>query len=298
VEIALDDESADTQPEPQQVAKLDLSKYRTGALVEHLIELISIPGSLILIILTTFLLMIAVVITVMIMFYNARLSGMMWIVTCGYSLLCAAVLGPLLGILRLTYRGLGNTEEILKIILGIAQQAAIDNENLQSGTARMPSGPELVGQVYDGVVLPALGQAVGGAFSIFGTPILWMYRRTIGSAVRYLLRKVEPPQLTAEQETQIQNGLEQGIATAANYSGRIQKYTSRATAVVSSIGGGLRIYIMRPLFLLFGGLLLVAALPIILYRIWVGTAVEQEQLLNDLNQSLSWHATLIDTFVG
>ncbi len=67
----MEDEPADRQlAEPGQVAQLDLSKYRSRELVEHLVELISIPGSFLLIMLTTFVLMIAVVITVIIMFYN------------------------------------------------------------------------------------------------------------------------------------------------------------------------------------------------------------------------------------
>ncbi len=136
------------------------------------------------------------------------------------------------------------------------------------------------------------------AFSIFGTPILWMYRRTIGSSVRYLIKKVEPPPLTTEQDTRLQNGLEQGIATTAKYSVQIQKYTSRATQVVARVGGGLRIYIMCPLFFLYSGLLLVAALPIVLYRIWVGIPVETEPLINGLKQSVSLHITLIDAFMG
>lgn len=70
----MEDEPADRQlAEPGQVAQLDLSKYRSRELVEHLVELISIPGSFLLIMLTTFVLMIAVVITVIIMFYNAHL---------------------------------------------------------------------------------------------------------------------------------------------------------------------------------------------------------------------------------
>jgi len=162
----------------------------------------------------------------------------------------------------------------------------------------MPSGAELVAQVYEGAVLPALEQAVGSVFSIFGTPILWMYRRTIGSSVRYLIKKVEPPPLTTEQDARIQHGLEQGIAKTAKYSVQIQKYTSRATKVVSSVGGGLRIYIMRPLFLLYSGLLLVAALPIVLYRIWVGIPVQTGQWINDVNQFVSLQITLIDMFAG
>ena len=294
----LDEKNPDEQrSESQQVAKLDLTKYRTRELVAHLTELISIPGAFMKVVLTSFVLMIAVGITVMIMFWNAQLSGLMWILVCAYALLCGATLGPLLGILRVIYAGLGNIEEILKTILSITRQAANDTENLQTGAARLPSGGELVAQIYDGVLMPALEQSIEGVFSVFGTPVLWLYRRTIGSSVRYLIRKVEPPKLTEEQHAEIQQQVEQGITTTAKYSVQIEKYTDRAAEMVGTIGGGIRMYVMRPLFLAYCVLLLVAVLPILFYRWWFGTPVETEQLINEVNQHLTMLATARGTFV-
>ena len=103
--------------------------------------------------------------------------------------------------------------------------------------------------------------------------------------------------MTEEQHAEIQQQVEQGITTTAKYSVQIEKYTGRAAEMVGTIGGGIRMYVMRPLFLAYCVLLLVAVLPILFYRWWFGTPVETEQLINEVNQHLTMLATARGTFV-
>lgn len=251
-------------------AKLDLKKYRTGELTEQLTELISIPGALYKIVVTTFVMFLVVSAVIALMIYFIEASGFVWFFVCVYSLLFALVAGFALGLLRVVYRSLGNIESILKLTLGIAQNAAADSEQLQSGKVRPPTGSELISQVYEDVVAPTLEKAVVSVFGWFGGPVYWIYNRTISSGIRLVLRRVSMPQLSEEQDAAISKGFEAGVTESSGYALQIQRFTDNAAGIVGTIGGGIRSYVMRPIFVGYCILLSVAAIPILVFGLWYG----------------------------
>ena len=121
----------------------------------------------------------------------------------------------------------------------------------------------MVAQVYDGVVLPAMERAVASAFGFLAPPLLWAYRRTIGLAVRYVVRSVARKQTTGEDERQSVEDAKSALAAFSSYSETIRAYTSSAANLVGGIGGKIRFYAMLPLYVVFIVALLLAVAPII-----------------------------------
>lgn len=246
--------------------KLDLSRYRTGGLVGNLVELISVPHALRRVVVVTLYLTTAVCFAIGVIFYQATLSGIGWLVLCAYSLIAGFGLGILLGFLRVLSRALVSIEELLKITLKITESAADDYANLQSGATRMPSAGELVEQVYEEVLLPTMEEAVSEAFGFIGRPILWLYRRSIGAAVRYVIKKMARFSMTQEQAVATVEETKQHIETLAKYPEYIRDYTKRAAELVHRVSRKIRFYATLPLYIAFFLCLFMASVPILVLR--------------------------------
>ncbi len=155
---------------------------------------------------------------------------------------------------------------ILSIVLETTGKVATDYEQLHTGKMRMPSGGELVEQVYDGVVFPVMERVVAKAFGFVGGPILWTYRRTVGLAVRTLVKRVNSKVTNVEQEQDIATSAKEGLAAIAKYSDTINTYTSSAAQYVEGVGSTIRFYAMLPLYVLFAISLALATIPILVVR--------------------------------
>jgi len=261
--MAKDKPAFDGESSIEKTAKLDLAQYRTGDLVERLTELISVPKALRKVIATTLLFSSLCVFACFLISYFSELTRLPWLAICAYSLVAGFILGAILGILRIASTALLNVESILGIVLEITRAAATDYEKIQAGEVRMPSGGELVEQVYRDVVSPAIEQAIAGAFGFLGKPLLWTYHRTIGSAVRFMIGRVKRRQLTDQQEQRVSNQAEAGLSTIAAYSETIASYTSSASKIVEDIGNKIRFYAMLPMYVLFSVALLLATIPVL-----------------------------------
>lgn len=247
----------------KEVAKLDLSQYRTGPLVERLVEVISLPLALLRVVLTMVVLAIAMPIACYLVLPMEDFSTMMSAGAYLYSIVFGFVLGLLLGIVRVVAIAMRSVEEVLNIILQLTAQAAGDYEHLQSGSKRMPSGGELMQQVYDEVALPAMEKAAGKAFSFLGAPIFWVYRRTLGSAVRFVITSVAGKESDEQENDKISTAAESGLAAVAKYSDRIQRFTSAASGIVSGISRRIRVVAMTPLYVIFTGFVLIGTVPLV-----------------------------------
>lgn len=254
--------------EESSATKLDLSRYRTSGLVGHVVELISVPHALRRVIVVTLYLSTAVCAAIGLIFAQAELSGVGWIVLCAYSLIAGFGLGILLGFLRVLSRALASIEELLKITLNITGNAADDYANLQSGTMQMPSAGELVEQVYEEVVLPTIEEAVSEAFGFLGRPILWLYRRSVGAAVRYVIKKMARFTMTQKQETATVEETKQHIGTLSKYSQHIRDYTTQAAEFVHRVSRRIRFFATLPLYIAFFVCLFMAFVPILVVRLF------------------------------
>jgi hypothetical protein len=260
------DHLADGDPEQAQVARLDLSKYRTSELVGQLTELISVPKMFLRVGSFAILLGILAIVACCLIFAYSEVNLIPWLTVCAYSLVIGLLLGVILGFLRVLARGMQNIEAVLRIGLEITGEAATDYEQLQTGEMQLPSGGELIEQVFREVVSPALEKAVANAFGILGRPLLWFYRLTIRSSVNYLLARVRRKVTRAEHEQVVADKAVSGLGVIAKYSDRITAVTEIALSIITKTGRTIRFFVMFPLYALFLAALLLATLPILLVR--------------------------------
>ncbi len=256
---------ADTPP-PVSVGTIDLAKYRTADLAERLTELISVPQAFRKILTTTCILAVLSTVACYLAHVHSEITLTPLLCISAYSLATGVIFGLVLGVLRILATALQNIESILKIVLEITGMAAMEYEQIQEGTIRLPSGGELAEEVYEGVVLPVMERAVASAFGVLGAPLLWTYRRTAGSAVRYLIKRVSRTKITANDGQAFAQNANSGLAAVAKYSETAKAFTSRASEFVGNIGRKIRLYTILPIYILFLASLAIAAVPILVTR--------------------------------
>ena len=211
-----------------------------------------------------------------------NLSGILVILAYVYAVFIGLVLGGCVGILRVFWTALRSVEAVLNILLEITGYAAADYERVQSGQAKMPTGGELMQQVYEEVISPAIAKAISGSFGWLGIPILWLYRRTLGFAVSLVIQAVSRRR-SHNADDENENGSGEDADTSSSdispedertetncYSRRIEAFTKRAAGTVSSIGARIRFYAMMPLYIAFSVLLVIGLMPLLLIW-WFGT---------------------------
>ena len=250
--------------------KINLADYRTTDLTERVAALLSIPEAFRKVCTSVLIVgMIAIVGCAVL-----RIStGISWLPLIGIGLYCmpaSVFCGVLLGILRVMWRALSNIESVLQIVLDITRRVADDYGQLKAGQAQLPSGAELVEQVYDQVLLPVMESAVSSAFSLLGKPLLFVYRYTVGQAVRRLIKAVNRAKTTPETEDNVQQSAETALATGAKYSEKIAAYTKTASEFVNKVARPIWRYVMVPACLLYGLTVVMTSLPAVL--IWHMTA--------------------------
>jgi len=249
---------------------IDISKYQTEELQEEIIDLLSVPQAVMLLIRTAALVFLALQGINALLNYFSENSLTTTLFTSFYMLIASLVIGLALGLLLIAKRILKHSDRMLNLMLGSSQKIARDYEQVRSGEKTMPTASGIVEQVYSRIIMPAVETAVAATLGIFGTPLLWIYRRTLGGAVRYLIGKIQTAGLDEEDEEAIEEGGAKLVEAVGQNAGKIElrlktaaSYTLAASDIVSRI-------ILWPLRLGLVCLLLLALSPlaIFLYATW------------------------------
>jgi hypothetical protein len=126
----------------------------------------------------------------------------------------------------------------------------------------------LVEQVYERVAIPVMERAVTKGLGVLGRPVLWCYRRTIGSAVHSLVKRVNRKIKKSANNGESHSTSSSGFGTGAmrKYSESISRYTDLAAQLVAIVGRSIRRFLVTPLYVLFVVSLACATIPILIVR--------------------------------
>ena len=253
----------------ESAEELDLSKYKSAELAENILEIVSIPDLFMQIAKTAFVAVFIAVAVACTMWVFAIAEGLTLFLVTAYAIALAVVFGIVLGILRVVRNSLINVDEVLDHLLKISGFAVDDLSALHSGTQRIPSGDVVLSKVYDDVIMPTVETVVSDSFGFFGKPILWFYRRTIGSAVRYVIKRTATSKVSPEDLETLRTGVVESVTALANDdTSETRLYIARAQRIVDSVGNGLQSYAIRPLLIALTTLLIFALIPIAI-ALWV-----------------------------
>lgn len=245
---------------------LDLSKYKSRELVQKVMDLISIQDAFGRLSIAIALAELATFIAMIALFYGSTFGYVGWFLTCAYALVAGFVYGVVIGLLRIASAALGHLEEILRLNLEIGRTAIADAANLKSGKARPPSGAELIEMVHDQVMWPIVEEVISEMLGFVGKPLLWIYRRTIASAVRYVIKLVDRLSLTNERESQVQQKAKEALFDYAKYAESTDAYLVAGLGVVEKAGKTIRSYVMRPFYIIFFICLSISVIPLLVVR--------------------------------
>lgn len=253
----LEPEAIQTPP-----AELDFARYRSHELVEELSELISVPGRIVRVVRTAALVIAFTALACYLIHEFAELSLIPSLIICAYSLFASVYFGVSLGVLRVISNALRNLEAILQIVLHTTVEVAQDYDRARTGQLQLPASDEFVELVYGKVVLPALEQAVGESFRFLSRPILWCYRRTIGSSVHKLVARVNRSLAASQEEPATVPETAEDSETVKSWFERVVTFTSTASRIAANLGRRLRTYAMLPLYFMYGVTVAIALIPV------------------------------------
>lgn len=243
-------------------AELDLAGYRSEDLVAHLVDVVSVPGAVRKVLSTTAMVGVLGIVACGLLRGTSDLSVVPWLAVSLYALVACLVLGFALGLLRVVRSALSGVQGVLETSLDITARAAGDYQQLGSGHLKLPPGEQLFAQVHQQVLVPSLERAVSRSFGVLSAPLLWLYRRTLGGAVDWVIRRTARDPRVEQQHARVQQITQSSLGTLAGYAEAVATFTTAASDKVERVGDRLRFYAMLPLWVALAAATLLAIVPI------------------------------------
>lgn len=231
--------------------KVDLSRYKAAELAASIGEILAIPATLRGIV-TTVLIWSGIALLINIVLYGLFHWTPVWFTAAAvYSICVFGLLGfahSLIGVARVFVTRI---ERLLKLTIETARDIAIDCRAVQAGSKRPPSAAELIEYAHTEVIIPAVETSVANSLGIFGTPLLWIYRRTIAGAIRILIARMKAGEVGPEQEETFAVEAELSAEGFAKAYERNEKTMQIAWNATGYIAAGLRWTVLMPARVLF-----------------------------------------------
>jgi len=232
--------------------KIDFAKYRTPELTEAFSDLINVRG----IYLSAFIRFAcgALLLGALggLLFWSRTSSVGWWVPITGYSVFAGCVAGALFAIAELIRRSLSNMLEIVEQLLEVTKKIANDIAAVGEGEIEMPAARELVQGVYKEVVLPTVEKVVADQLGPLGTPVLFLYRLTLGRVVKAAINILPDSALEyAEGQTleQSKEGMLSGMSKIAANEEKIVGALEWSRNKIVNVGGWFRFCLMIPCYI-------------------------------------------------
>jgi hypothetical protein len=177
---------------------IDYSAYRSDALARSIGDLVNVRGIYAGVFLKTLAVTLILIVIVGAFFWSRANLPLLAIVLL-YTLFAGGVIGVLLAIVQVIQKSLNNMQEIVARLLELTIQIATDFRAIQSGESELPSARELVLGTYRQIILPVVEQAITDQLWVFGRPILFLYRMTLGRLVNLAIHVI--PDRMIERQT-------------------------------------------------------------------------------------------------
>lgn len=248
--------------------QIDLSRYKTKEIASTVAEVLAVPGSIRIVLWTTFCAILILEIANSLLYAIGNAALIPWLLSTIYALAVALALGFVLGLIRVAGLLVSRSERVLQLTLETSQQVSSDCRAVRSGGSRMPTSTEIVEHVYDGVILPAMEASVAKSFGIVGAPLLWIYRRTIGGCVRFLITRMKTTAITADEQNDIEREADRLMSDIAENQGHIETTIQKAQSYTTYAGNMLRKMLLYPIQLVFVLVALAAVVPLGLCWYW------------------------------
>jgi len=250
------------------VIPIDFKKYRTPELHASLRELLNVTG----IYNKSSAIILLVAVGFSLLYGNAsldrvealRIDGEISVLV--YGIVAGLVVGSMFATAEVLRQSLGNMIDVVDLLLEATKRVAHDMNVVRSGDARKPSAKDIMQGVYLEVFLPIVENDVSDSLWIFGKPILFLYRFTLGRLVRRVIRMLPEqafePSDGRDVEAVANDTLERMQVVAENET-RIVDALNWTQDKVTRIGGRLKLFVMLPWYTVCATVAIVFAIPLV-----------------------------------
>lgn len=175
------------QPE---ITEVDFSQYKTRELLGEVTDLVDLPNTLIgigkMVVLCLF-------VFGSVLWAVGEIKGLQSTVLyllAVWSIVAGLVGGLFLGFAEFVRRSLAGISKIIRLLVRLTGRVVSDQRKVFQGTKQLPPPREMMRQCYEKVVLPGVEEVVKRRLSILGGIGFWVYRMSLGQAVRVAIRYV------------------------------------------------------------------------------------------------------------
>lgn len=249
--------------------KLDLSRYRTDELASKIAEILSVPEAIRTVSKTTSFATIGLLIVNILLYVFVNNALTPWLLSSVYALLAAVPLGFILGLVRVAGRLIDRIEDLLKLTLQTSLAVSHDYQSIQSGEKELPSAADIVAHVYNGIILPIIESTVTNSLGFVGTPLLWVYRYTIGKGIRFLIVRMKTSLLSDDEQAGVEKKTGEVFQAVGGSITKIENTINAALGYTQYVIQMLRRLFLRPCQFLFADVVVVALIPLALCWYWM-----------------------------
>ncbi len=280
-----------SKPVASKRAKIDFAKYRSDELLNAVLDLVDIRGIYVNAIVKILLGALLLGAIGGLAFWFRVQTIWVWIPVVAFCVFAGGFAGGIFGIAEVIRKSLDNMLQVVGLMLEVTKTIARDVASVSDGETEMPTARELVNGVYTEVMLPMVEQAVAEKLGCLGTPVLFLYRLTLGRVMKFVI-KVMPDR--AVEMLEDGNSVEDTGGQIMSRLKGIAAYEDRITSVlewtqekVKGLGGGFRNFVMLPCYILVAGVFL--AVMIVLTLLWflVGNIGAEPEVVSSV-ASLGW----------
>jgi|GEM_PF-4698649 len=253
-----------------QPETLDLSHYVDDKLVDRVLDMFGTPAQVMDLLKCVFWFAFLVPIAAFLYLKATGVVGIWSWVALVYAGLAGLFLGTIAAALWFARSIVAKSLALATLTAERSRLAVSDMRKVESGTMVVPSSGQLVVQMYEQVILPTLEHVIGEKFTYLKTPVLFLYRNSIGRIIRFALARlvvgVTSEERKGELATEVMDemnaqqsmlaGLEEDVI-------RIEDFLRKADASFFNRA------VLAPFVILFGVLAGLIVLPILI----VGWAV-------------------------
>jgi len=244
--------------------KLNLADYRNDTLVSRVLSICDVKTSIAQILKITIIACLIIPPIYLLLLSGKGLSPTMWKALSGYSVIAAIILGLGGGLIWLANSILTDAKEIVRLTLQQSQKAADDIAEIKDGSVIIPTGRELIEQIYGELLLPIIEQVIAESFGVIGKPLLFTYRLTIGRSINFVIRKTAAAFAKVDTIESAPQKLKSSLEDQATMIDELQEFAAQAETTFNKYNHLLRQLIIIPLIVIFIVLIILLSLPILL----------------------------------
>jgi len=245
------------------VQEIDFSKYHTKELASRIGDLLSLPktmGRLAL------LIVVCVVVGMILIYAAMKIDAQAFFVTLlaeVYAFPACIVFAIAVWLVLLINYSLSSLTKIVDLMLETTVKVAQDYQELGEGGKKLPPMEKLVGSVHEHIFTRIIREVISSQTGFLGTPIFWVYEKTIDRMLKIAIRFVATRMASEEDKQSMKKLVTESMTNITEEQSQLISSLQWARQKIVGSGKWLTRRMLWPCYFLIAVVLAVLLAPIV-----------------------------------